>query len=161
MLIREYLNLPMHAIFRAANFVFSHFARMPDAIQLAALHQALQDGDRKHPGKIVTILIMEPQDLEGEHGSEMRTVMKKFSDDVSGKFHAAAIIIASRGFGTAMLRALVSGVLAVIPKKTPTKVFATVEEACAWVATRFADIPDIKTVLRELAARAVRTPIAS
>ena len=134
---------------------------MPDAIQLAALNQALQDGDRKHPGKLVTIHVMDPQDLDVKRDGEMRTVMKKFADDFSGKFHTAAIIIVSRGFATAMLRALVSGALAVIPKKTPTKVFSTVEEACDWVATRFADVADIKTVLRELAAKAVRAPVAS
>ncbi len=161
MLIREYLNLPMYAIFRADNFVFSHFARMPDATQLSALNQALHDGHLNHPGKLVTIHIMDPEDLDVKRDSEMRAIMKKFSDDFSGKFHTAALIIVSRGFATAMLRALVSGVLAVIPRKAPTKVFSTVDEALEWVVTRFADVPDIKTELHALAAKAVRSSVPS
>lgn len=161
MLIREYLNQPRHSVFRSENFVFSHFARMPDAAQLKALESALKDAYASHPTQLVTIHIMDPEGLDVKRDVEMRQIMTDFTKEYSGKLHTAALIVISRGFGTALLRSIVAGVLAIVPRKAPTKVCSSVDEACQWVASRFPQMPDTPAVLRALAEKAVRPELTT
>ncbi len=139
--------------------MFSHFARMPNAAQLGCLESALSDGYIKHPSTLVTIHVMDPEELDVRRDSEMRAVMKSFTERYAGKLHSAAVIIPSRGFATALLRALVAGAVSIVRRKSPTKVFATVGEATTWVESRFSQVADVHETLTQLAQLTVRTTL--
>jgi hypothetical protein len=68
--------------------------------------------------------------------ADARDVLNRSRKDLAGHVAGAAVVMASRGFLAATLRAILAGLNRLQGGKSPSEVFASLEEACRWLAER-------------------------
>jgi hypothetical protein len=88
---------------------------------------------------------------------EAREVLNKSRLDLAPLSGGAAVVLPARGFVAATLRAILTGLMLIQKSKSPTEVFATLDEATHWLArhSRRLDEKTLATLARELLAAAV------
>ena len=65
---------------------------------------------------------------------ELKTEIDREMDQTTGWYNAEGLVIVADGFGSAMLRSLVAGMMMFRRYDHPHKVMASLDEASAWIA---------------------------
>ena len=85
-----------------------------------------------------------------------RAAFTRLARNFDGKLGGAAFVVAERGFGSSVVRSVITGILMVVSPKSPTRSFERLDEAVAWLEERCGHVPEEADV--ERAIDALREP---
>lgn len=125
--------------------------------QLQAIYAA-QAALARRCGKVVTLSIV-PGNVVQPIGAEMRAAIESASRDLQPITRAGALVLLAGGFGGAIIRSLLTSLNLIRRPQFPSKITATVEAACSFLAEHVDGAPspaDLLAVHRELVAAPIR-----
>jgi hypothetical protein len=110
----------------------------PALEQLQRLEAHQQEAARRCPAGFVAIAVLPSQHTNMSH--ELREAAEHLSTHPSPALVAIAEVITGTGFVAATTRMIATG-MALLNRRTPVKLFASLEEAARWVSQRAGAVP--------------------
>lgn len=91
-------------------------------------------------GKIGGLSVLRPEALTRPEPA-VRAVGQTISDEFDGMAYGSALVLTEQGMGGAFYRSILTGIRLASRRPVPQKVFASSDEAVAWIVARNPDGP--------------------
>jgi hypothetical protein len=124
-----------HAIAIWRPLVLAYFSRPPTDGELGILRNIIKDG-RAEAVRGGMLFVVARRDATGGIQPRVRQFFEDAVRENSEHFGASATVVLMKGFAASLMRSFLTGLLLIIGKRDRFQVFASVEDACRWLAPK-------------------------
>jgi len=122
-----------HVIALFNPLVLAFFSRPPSADELTLI-AALAEQGRVENIAGGMLFVVARKNASGGIEPRVREFFEQLVRENSGHFGASAVVVLMKGFGGALMRSFLTGLLLLTRKRKMLQIFGSVEEACRWLA---------------------------
>jgi hypothetical protein len=122
-----------HVIALFSPILIAHFARAPEDRELALLRSLVEQA-RAEGLRGGMLFVIARRNATGGIQPRVRAFFEQMVRENAGQFGASAAVILMRGFGASLMRSFLTGLLVLTNRRRALQIFATVDEACRWLA---------------------------
>jgi hypothetical protein len=115
--------------------VLAYFSRPPSDGELGILRGIIKEG-RAEELRGGMLFAVARRDASGGIQPRVRKFFEETVKENSGHFGATATVVLMKGFAASLMRSFLTGLLVLIGKRDQFQVFASVEDACRWLAPK-------------------------
>jgi hypothetical protein len=115
--------------------VLAYFTRPPSEGELNLLRDIVKDG-LANGVRGGTLFVVARRDATGGIQPRVRAFFEQMVRDNAGRFGASAAVVLMKGFGGALIRGFLAGLVLLGGRRDQLQVFGDVEAACQWLAPR-------------------------
>jgi hypothetical protein len=122
-----------HVIALYNPLALAYFSRPPNDGELAVLRALAREGRAQALGGGM-LFVVARKNIAGGIDPRVREFFEQLVRENSAKFGASATVVTMQGFGGALMRSFLTGLLLLTGRRNTLQIFSSVEDACRWLA---------------------------
>jgi hypothetical protein len=130
-----------HVIAIYQPLAIAYFSRPPKDVELAVLRTLILEAraDETEGGML---FVVARRNMSGGIDPRVRAFFEQTAREQSGHFGATATVVLMQGFGGAIMRSFLTGLILLTARRSQLRIFGSVEEACRWLAPQHGLSPE-------------------
>lgn len=154
-LVRAEVETKTHAVLQSGRVLVIWSTHPPTPEVHDAMRRAFRYAIAAAPGRAILFYVIEPRDLAARRDDKMRADIVEFAREFRTGFAHAAVVLATQGFVSAVLRGFFTGAVLVARPSGQVRVFDDTVTGLRWLSGSIDN--EARTTLEALARRARRT----